>query len=42
MLLKLFHEREGILPNSFYEAVLSSNQNQIRTYHKKRIIGLEV
>jgi hypothetical protein len=36
-LLKLFHEieREGTLPNSFYEPVLYSFQNRIKTYPKR-------
>jgi hypothetical protein len=41
ILLKLFHEiqREGTLPNSFYEAVLHSSQNQTKTPPKRRTIG---
>jgi hypothetical protein len=40
-LLKLFHEieREETLPNSFYEPILLSSQNQTKTPPKRRIIG---
>jgi hypothetical protein len=39
-LLKLFHEleREGLLPNSFYRAILHSSQNRTRM-HPKRTTG---
>jgi hypothetical protein len=40
-LLKLFHEteREGKLPNTFYEAILHLSQNQAKTPPKRRTIG---
>jgi hypothetical protein len=40
-LLKLFHkiERERKLPNSFYELVLHSSQNQTKTLPERRTIG---
>jgi hypothetical protein len=40
-LLKLFHEieRERTLPNSFYEAILLSSQNQTKSPPKRRTIG---
>jgi hypothetical protein len=40
-LLKLLHkiEREGILPNSFYEVNITLIQNQTRHIQKKRTIG---
>jgi hypothetical protein len=39
-ILKLFHEieREGTLPNSFYEANITFIQNQIKTPPKRRTI----
>jgi hypothetical protein len=40
-LLKLSHEieRERTLPNSFYEEVLNSSQNQTKALPKRRTIG---
>jgi hypothetical protein len=40
-LVKLFHEieREGKLPNTFYEATITLTQNQAKTPPKRRTIG---
>jgi hypothetical protein len=40
-LLKLFHEieREGILPNLFYEASITLSHNQAKTPPKRRVLG---
>jgi hypothetical protein len=40
-LLKLFYEieREGKLPNTFYEASINLSQNQAKTPPKRRTIG---
>jgi hypothetical protein len=41
ILLKLFHEieREGMLPNSFYEAIITLIPKQDRHIQKRRTIG---
>jgi hypothetical protein len=41
ILLKLFHEieREGTLPNSFYDASITFIQNQTKTPPKRRTTG---